>query len=68
MPQPLRTTGMPEGARVIDVPGDGACLFSAIFLCFYDERKQRTPDPSTRRFATAVQKLREETVRYVIVH
>jgi hypothetical protein len=65
---PLKTTGIPEDARVVPIPGDGACLFSACFLLLYYEWTGKVADPSSKRFRTAVQRLREETVEYVMQH
>jgi hypothetical protein len=52
----------------VRVPGDGACLFSAVFVCLYHDRKGVIPDSSSERFRRAVQRLRVETVQYVIEH
>lgn len=63
-----RTSGLSDNPEVISIPGDGACLFSAAFLCFYHASKGKIPDPNSAKFKKAVQKLREETVNYVAQH
>lgn len=63
-----KTSGLPVNPQSVSVPGDGACLFSSVFACFYYASKGELPDPFGKRFRTAVQKLREETVHYVVQH
>jgi hypothetical protein len=63
-----RTTGFPDNPQLVSIPGDGACLFSAVFVCLYHSKKGVVVDPNSERFKKAVQRLREETVQYVIEH
>ncbi|GAQ90390.1 hypothetical protein KFL_006340090 [Klebsormidium nitens] len=67
-PEEGGTSGLPDDPEVVSVPGDGACLFAATFLCFYHTSKGKLPDPNSARFKAAVQKLRTETVNYVVQH
>lgn len=61
--------GLPDGYTSIQVPGDGSCLFHAVLISFFAERKHRLPVyASTRRLQDTSQKLRERTVDYVLRH
>lgn len=63
-----KTRGLPEDPQGVCIPGDGACLFSSVYLTFYYASKGKLLNPNSARFSKVVQRLREETVDYVIKH
>lgn len=64
-PDPLR---LPRGTRLVDVPGDGSCLFHAVYVAFYHGRRGVVIDPaaSPGRMREASQFLRNAAVQYIL--
>jgi hypothetical protein len=50
----------------IEVPSDGNCLFSAIFLAFYQKSKGDLIKADGKKFKAASDKLRATTVDYIL--
>lgn len=61
--------GRPRGYIMVDVPGDGSCLFHAVLTSFFAEKKKRLPCyASAQRLYDTSLKLRERAVHYVLQH
>jgi hypothetical protein len=58
--------GLPEDPQGVCILGNGACLFASVFLSFYRVCKGKLLDPNSAKFRRAVQRLRKETVDYVV--
>jgi hypothetical protein len=61
--------GAPTGYTSLQVPGHGSCLFHAVLISFFAERKHRLPVyADARRLHETSLKLRERAVHYVLRH
>lgn len=64
------TSGVPDGAVVVDVPGDGSCMFHAVFLGFFYAMRSKAIDPKkdAEKLKKASYRLRAACVDYLLRH
>lgn len=58
---------VPQGSKLYDVPGDGSCLFHAVYITFYKSRRGVLIPPSNA-LVRASKLLREATIKYLLLH